>query len=406
MDSENKLRLGVDLIGGDVSPLEVLKYSIPALKKAARRNPNVVFYAAGPKEILEKYLPRFPNINYIDARKSYNNNGDTTNLKGEKIDKSDDEIGTSIVQLINKKKKREINAVFSSGNTGKLLSKAYKIGLIEGVDKPALMAILPTHKRGQPSILLDVGATLEVTPYNLYQYAVMGAEFYNIIYGAKEPRVRILNVGEERSKGTQLNLAAYKLLQSISGIKFTGYIEGKGGVFLGKSDVIVTSGEMGNLLIKSSEGAFYDLFQPIIKSEIKGNLFSLLGGIVSTPGRLSARVKQRLSPDKYNGALFLGLKGIIVKGHSTSNRFAFYNGIENTIKYLNSGITRKIRDKFKDKNRLLELKKQYYEPFRPLSINKKIIQVKDKLLKQGYSIEQTNEIADIIRKVFTNSNIR
>jgi glycerol-3-phosphate acyltransferase PlsX len=402
----NKTRIGIDLIGGELSPLEVLKYSIPALKKAAKRNPDVIFFAAGPKEVVEKNLSRFPNIHYVDARKSHNNHGDITNLKGEIIDKNEDELGTSITHLIKKKKNKDINAIFSSGNTGKLLAKAYKIGLIEGVDKPALTAIIPTHKRGQPAILLDVGATLDVTPYNLYQYAVMGAEFYSIIYGVKEPRVRILNVGEERSKGTRINLAAYKLLQSIDGIQFTGYIEGKGGVFLGKSDVIVTSGEMGNLLIKSSEGALHDLFQPIIKSEIKGNLFSLLGGIVSTPGRLSARVRQRLSPDKYNGALFLGLKGIVVKGHSTSNRFAFYNGIENTIKYLNSGIAKKIRHKFIDKNWLDELKKLYHEPFRPLSINKKIIQVKERLQKHGYSIEQSNEIIDIIRKTFTNNMFR
>jgi phosphate acyltransferase len=216
------------------------------------------------------------------------------------------------------------DALVTPGSTGAALAAGLlKVKRMPGVYRPGLAVLLPVP--GRPVLLLDVGATVEVRPEQLVQFAFMGAAFMRGVVGIEQPRVGLLNVGEEPEKGTPVAAEAHALLRSLDSppFEFAGNIEG-GGVTAGEADVVVTDGFTGNVAIKVMEGTTRTLVDAI-RSAIRSGTLSKVGGLLIR-GRLG-ELRTRLDPETVAGAYLLGLRGLVVVCHGSSTRRAIANAV-------------------------------------------------------------------------------
>ena len=219
--------------------------------------------------------------------------------------------------------KHEIDAFASTGNTGAMLVGAiYKINTIPGIIRPRITFTLPAID-GSKSILLDVGSNADCKADVLYQFAVLGALYAKKVYGVENPKVALLNIGEEESKGNLLTLAAHKLMAESDDINFIGNIEGRD-LFFGKADVIVCDGFTGNVVLKEAEG-IYTLMK---KRGINDEYFD------------------RFNYENYGGTPILGVKGNVIIGHGISNDIAVKNMILHPYEVAKSGLAKSVNDAF------------------------------------------------------------
>jgi glycerol-3-phosphate acyltransferase PlsX len=212
---------------------------------------------------------------------------------------------------------------FTAGNTGAAMATAKLVlGMLAGVHRPALATILPTIT-GSPSLLLDVGANVDCDPDNLVQFAVMGHMYSRNVLRISRPRVGLLSIGEEDSKGNQLTRDSLPLLRAIERIDFIGNIEGRD-LFNGRTDVAVCDGFVGNIALKTSEGVA-KLVSTLLREALKSTVTSQVGALLSR--RAFADFKKRLDYSEYGGAPLLGVRGVCIVGHGSSNEKAVMNGI-------------------------------------------------------------------------------
>jgi phosphate acyltransferase len=212
------------------------------------------------------------------------------------------------------------DAVISAGNTGAMLAACLlELRRIPGVRRPAIAVTIPARR---PSVLLDSGANADARPEDLVQFAHMGAVFAEEILGVANPEVRLLSIGEEREKGSQLVLEAHELL-AASDLNFAGNTEGRD-LLVGAADVVVTDGFTGNVALKLLEGTIKNLLEAF-REEVTATLRGKLGGLLIRPAARSLR--ERLDPDTYGGAYLLGLRGLAVIAHGNSSRRAIANAI-------------------------------------------------------------------------------
>ena len=210
----------------------------------------------------------------------------------------------------------------TAGNTGAAMATAKMVlGTLHGVDRPALAAVLPTAT-GSPCVLLDVGANVDCKPQNLEQFAVMGAMYARSVLKIANPRVGLLSIGEEEGKGNELTRETFPLLRSLA-INFIGNVEGRD-LFNGHVDVIVCDGFIGNVALKTSEG-LGKLVSASLRQSLMSTLASKLGGLLSR--KALGAFKKRLDPSEYGGAPLLGVRGVCIVGHGSSNERAIMNGI-------------------------------------------------------------------------------
>jgi len=218
-------------------------------------------------------------------------------------------------------KNGEAHACVSAGNTGALLGTAhFVLKTLPGIDRPALVAILPTVKGH--TYMLDLGASPEVRPEHLLQFAVMGATLVAAVEQKSRPTVGLLNIGSESIKGNQIVKQAGELLRG-SDLNFIGNIEGDG-IFAGGADVIVCDGFVGNVALKTSEG-LARMFKQFLVEELKRSPVGWLSGLLLLPALASFR--RRVDHRRYNGATFIGLRGVVVKSHGSADRFAFRHAL-------------------------------------------------------------------------------
>ncbi len=196
------------------------------------------------------------------------------------------------------------------------------LGMLSGVDRPALATILPTV-RGIPSLLLDVGANVDSDPDNLVQFAVMGHMYAQNVLKIPHPRVGLLSIGEEDSKGNSLTRDTLPLLRALPGINFIGNVEGRD-LFNGHADVSVCDGFVGNVALKTSEG-IAKLVSTSLRESLKSTVTSQVGALLSR--RAFDDFKKRLDYSEYGGAPLLGVRGVCIVGHGSSNEKAIMNGI-------------------------------------------------------------------------------
>jgi glycerol-3-phosphate acyltransferase PlsX len=211
----------------------------------------------------------------------------------------------------------------SAGNTGACMATAKMvIGMLPGVDRPALAALIPT-KSAKPTLLLDVGANSECKPYHLAQFAIMGDAYSRAVLGTVGPVVGLMSIGEEEAKGNDLTKEAFPLLREMTFLNFMGNVEGRD-VFSGAVDVIVTDGFTGNVMLKLSEG-LTDAMLSMIKRELTASAVTKAGAVLAKPA--FRNIKKRLDYSEHGGAPLLGVRKIVVLAHGSSNARAIRNAI-------------------------------------------------------------------------------
>ena len=325
--------IALDVMGGDGGPA----VTIAAAELARTRHPNVVFRLYGREDAIRAELLKAPLV----ARDAVIIHTDGEILGTDKPSQVLRRARHSSMGLaVDAVKAGEAHAVVSAGNTGALMAIA-KLGLktMPGIDRPALAALLPTARND--SVMLDLGANTECDSENLVQFAVMGAAFARTVLGLASPRVALLNIGEEDLKGTnELKHAAALLREADLPMQFAGFIEGDK-IGQGDVDVIVSDGFSGNIAVKTAEGTARLVVQLLTRA-FKSSIFSMAGFFMSR-GALRA-LRTHLDPNNHNGAVFLGLNGLVVKSHGGANAQGFANAIRVAHDLIVDDIARRIHE--------------------------------------------------------------
>src|SRR6516162_5736401 len=242
----------------------------------------------------------------------------------------------------------------SAGNTGACMATAKMVlGALPGVDRPALAAVFPTAQ-GTATILIDVGANVDSKPQNLQQFAIMGDVYFRTIFAgrfptADTPRVGVLSIGEEESKGNELTREAYKLIKELP-MNFVGNVEGRD-LYNGKADVLVCDGFVGNVALKISEG-MVETVRFLLKQSLQATITSQVGFLLSR--KAFTDFKKRLDYSEYGGAPLLGIKGVCIISHGSSNGNAIKNAIRVAAEFANSKLNHVIEQQIAEASSQLE----------------------------------------------------
>ncbi len=295
------MRIAVDVMGGDYAPVELIAGAVKWIEKN-----DTKLILVGRQEVIEEELKQYTfqaeRLEIVNAREVVGMDESPTTAMRKKKDSSI-AVANRLVQ------EKRADALVSCGSTGAQMTAAiFVLGRLEGIERPPIVAEIPNIS-GKSSFLIDVGANVDCRPRQLLQFAVLASAYASISQGLENPRVALLNNGEEESKGNKLSLDTYALLRETSKLNFIGNIEGRD-LFTDKSDIIVCDGFMGNIILKSMEGM----------------AMFMAGAIARELGRL---------PDFFNnfdytrvgGAPLLGVNGVSVVCHGSSKREAVYNGI-------------------------------------------------------------------------------
>lgn len=311
------MRIGLDISGGDFAPDANLSGVVLALNDLPS---NVQLVLLGDEPTISNWLKEkqcdISKIEIVHAPETITFNDHPTRAIPKKPNSSI-AVGFELLS------KGTIDVFASTGNTGAMLvGSMYKLNTVPGIIRPCITSTLPAID-GSKTILLDVGSNADCKADVLYQFAVLGALYSKHVHSVENPRVALLNIGEEDSKGNLLTVAAYKLLQESDELNFVGNLEGRD-LFMGKADVIVCDGFTGNVVLKEAEG-IYTLMR---KRGIRDEYFD------------------RFNYENYGGTPILGVKGNVIIGHGISNDVAVKNMILHAHEVSNSGLANKINDAF------------------------------------------------------------
>jgi len=331
--------IAVDAMGGD----EGLAVMLAGVARARRRHEGMRFVLVGDEAAIRDGLKTHSNLT---AASTIVHAGEVVGAADKPSQAIRRAKTTSMGVAINLVKQGEAAAAVSSGNTGALMAMA-KLALrtLPGIDRPALAAPLPTL--GDNDVLmLDLGANTECDAQNLVQFAVMGAAYARIIFDLERPRVALLNIGSEDQKGTDeiRDAAAVLKGQHHLPLDFTGFVEGNQ-LARGQHDVIVCDGFAGNIALKTAEGTAR-FVADLLKRAFTSSVRSKLGFLISRPA--TELLRGHLDPNNHNGAVFLGLGGIVVKSHGSANETGVATAIGNAAKLVRADLTRRIREDLTD----------------------------------------------------------
>jgi glycerol-3-phosphate acyltransferase PlsX len=320
--------LAVDAMGGDHGP----PVTVPACVDFLSATPDAEVLLVGLPDLLEAQLnlvPRTSRLSVVPATEVVGMDEDVrTAIRTKKH--------SSMRIAIDLVKEGRAQACVSAGNTGALMGTAkFVLKTLPGIDRPAICAVLPT-RNGQV-YALDLGANADCTPENLVQFAIMGATLVKAVEGKDNPTVGLLNIGSEEIKGSELVKRAGELLRA-SPVNFHGNVEGDD-IYAGTTDVVVCDGFAGNVALKTSEG-LAKMLGDFLKEEYTRNVFSRLAALVSYP--VIQRFRRRVDHRRYNGAAFVGLKGIVVKSHGSADRLAFTTALTRAYSEASHGLVQRI----------------------------------------------------------------
>ena len=326
------IKIAVDAMGGDNSPRKVIDGIIHNHKK----NKENFFKIFGDKDKIISLLKDEIDNQYYEIIHTENFVLSTDSpLEAAKKGKN-----TSMWLAIESVKKKEADVVISAGNTGALLVIAkLNLKMIQDIDKPALSALWP-NKNGM-SVVLDLGANIECSSKNLFDFSIMGASLYTSLYPDKKPNIGLLNIGSEELKGNETIKETFKILSNkkSDNYDFAGYIEGNQ-IMDGKINIIISDGFTGNIALKTAEGTA----NFIVKELKKAMTNSLIGKISSILNYYNLKkFKKRLDPRLYNGAIFLGLDSPVVKSHGGTDYIGFSNSLDVCNKIVNGNLIEKIK---------------------------------------------------------------
>lgn len=308
------MKFVVDGMGGDFSPSAVVEGSVLAIKEYD----DIELVITGPKEAIENELKKYDydksKISIINATEVISTNEHPVKAIKRKKDSS----LTKALQLV---KSKEVDGIISAGSTGAFLAGCTLIvGRLKGIYRPALAPVLPGING--PFMIIDVGANVDCKPHYLVQFALMGKIYFENVLNFKDPKVGLINIGVEEEKGNELTKNTFKLLKE-SDFNFAGNIEPRD-ITNGDMQVLVCDGFVGNTVLKMYEGVAASLFS-IIKENVMSSYRTKIGGMLLKPA--FKKIKKDFDYSEYGGAAFLGVDGICVKAHGSSNGKAFKNAI-------------------------------------------------------------------------------
>ncbi|HWI55457.1 MAG TPA: phosphate acyltransferase PlsX [Desulfobacteria bacterium] len=308
------MKIVVDAMGGDHAPAEIVAGAVEAVKELGIEVILVGEEEAVNRELSGHQAEKLP-ISVVHAPETIGM-GEPPAVALRKKRNSSIVIATKLV------KEGVGDAVVSAGSTGAAMGAALLgFGRIKGIHRPAIASVIPTLKG--IALLLDVGANADSEPQNIQQFAVMGNIYSSKILGANKPRVGLLNIGEEETKGNPLYLEAFRLIKGTESINFIGNIEGRE-ITTGVADVIVCDGFVGNVVLKFGEGLARDLMS-MIKEELTKNFFVKIGAaLVFSQAK---ELKKRIDYAEYGGAPLLGVNGVCIISHGSSHARAIKNAI-------------------------------------------------------------------------------
>lgn len=331
----SKLTIALDIMGGDHGPPIILEAAL----RAVRTHPSISFIFCGDAAIIgpaiDELSPEQQSRVEISHCEQIVEMGEapTSALRNKK--------SSSMRRVIDLVQSKEAAACVSAGNTGALLTLAfYVLKTLPGIDRPALVSTMPTASHHKV-FLLDLGANVNCTSEILFQYGVMGSVLAQEVAGIADPRVALLNVGEEDIKGNAQVKHADQLFESATGLNYIGYVEGDD-IFTDHADVVVTDGFTGNVALKSAEG-LAKLVINEVRRQSQSNFLSRVMARIALP--LLKSIYNRVNPDQYNGASLIGLRGIVIKSHGNASVDAFYYAILQAIKEAQMQVPEKIKTK-------------------------------------------------------------
>ncbi|TAF52285.1 MAG: phosphate acyltransferase PlsX [Oscillatoriales cyanobacterium] len=326
-----RARVAVDVMGGDYAPDEILAGAVQA---QAELDADVIL--VGDPETIAASLEKqgLTTDAQIVASEGVIDMHDEAMSGLKRKPKASVSVAMSLV------KQGEADAVFSAGHSGASMAAALlRIGRLPGIERPAIGAIMPSAVPGHPLLMLDVGAIVDCRPRYLEQFARIGTIYSQYALGVQSPRVGLLSIGEESSKGNDLTLKTHQLLKDNPQIPFAGNVEGRD-VLSGNFDVVVCDGFVGNILLKFAE-AVGDVMLQLCQEEI---LADLDDATKATLAPRFKRFKQRVDYVEHGGALLLGIDGICVIGHGSSKAPTIYNGIRLAKDAVERGVIDRLRE--------------------------------------------------------------
>ena len=327
-------RIAVDAMGGD----EGVRVMIEGAALARRRHDRFKFLLVGDEARIKAALENHPNLR---AASEILHSADVISGEEKPSQALRRAKTTSMGMAINAVKVGDAGAAVSAGNTGALMAIA-KLALrtMPGIDRPALAALLPTLGDNDV-VMLDLGANTECDARNLVQFAIMGAAYSRIVTGLDAPRVRLLNIGTEENKGTEVLRDAANQLKAASGelaMAFDGFAEADK-LNRGDVDVVVSDGFSGNIALKAIEGTAR-FVADLLRRSFASSLRSKFGFLISRPA--TELLKHHLDPNNHNGAIFLGLNGVVVKSHGSASALGVANAVHVTARLLEENLTERI----------------------------------------------------------------
>jgi phosphate acyltransferase len=311
-------KIALDAMGGDFAPVNEIQ---GAIKFFENRKPdcNCEIVLIGQEDKIKTAMSRYDcsklKYSIVNAEEVVTMSDDPTTILKKKKE-------SSLYKGLVLHNQGYVDAFVSAGNTGAILSAStILLGRINGVSRPTIGTFFPTNNK-YPSFVLDVGANIDCKPRYLYEFAVMGSIYVNQILGLENPRIGLLNIGEESTKGTEILQQTYQMLKN-SNLNFVGNIEGND-ILPGKVDVIVCDGFTGNVIIKYTEGVF-SMLKNKIKALSKKNIFNKIQFILALPG--IKNIFRDFDYQKYGGLPVLGVNGVVIIGHGKSSPKAIQNMI-------------------------------------------------------------------------------
>jgi glycerol-3-phosphate acyltransferase PlsX len=326
------ITVAIDVMGGDHGP----HVTVPAALDVLAVHDEVNIVLVGLTEAIEAELATLKA--HVGPRLRIQHASEVVTMDESPQSALKNKKDSSMRIAVNLVKSGEAHACVSAGNTGALMATArFVLKTLPGIDRPAIASALPSE-RGL-TYMMDLGANADCTPEQLLQFAVMGAMLVSSIEHKERPTVGLLNIGSEDIKGNEVVKQAGELLRA-SHLNFYGNIEGDD-IFKGTTDLVVCDGFVGNVSLKTTEGLAH-MMGKFLTQEFKRNWLTRVMALMAMP--VLKAFKRRVDPRRYNGASFLGLRGIVVKSHGGADSFAFQHAIDTAIEEVRSGVLRRITE--------------------------------------------------------------
>ncbi|MBD2465114.1 phosphate acyltransferase PlsX [Oscillatoria sp. FACHB-1407] len=329
-----RARIAVDAMGGDYAPTEIVAGALRAQQELGVE----VLLVGDPQQIEACMKHHNPSIQMEIVPSE-----GVVEMHEEPLGALRRKPKASINVAMDLVKQNRADAVVSAGHSGAAMASALlRLGRLPGIDRPAIGTVLPTMIAGKPVLVLDVGANVDCRPKFLEQFAVMGTVYSKYVLEIDEPKVGLLNIGEEPSKGNDLALRTYELLQSNSQITFVGNAEGRD-VLTGHFDVVVCDGFVGNVLLKFAE-AMGEVLLQILREELPQGLRGRIGTAFLKPNL--RRIKQRIDHAEHGGGLLLGVAGICIISHGSSQAPSIFNAVRFAKEAVDHRVLERIRTQY------------------------------------------------------------